>query len=97
MESPFGRTTTNVGSSYLGAWTEHTGNTTASKVTIKLEKTTRFDATNWLFIGEIEVWGTPLVVEETAQETETDVVSASNSQGINFPLPLRALIYKQVA
>jgi len=87
MESPFGRTPTNPGSSYRGAWTEQTGSIAASKVTIKLEKTRRSDATNWLFIGEIEVWGTPLVVEETVRETETNVVSASNSQGINSPLP----------
>lgn len=58
MESPFGRTTTNPGSPYRGTWTEQTGNITTSKVTIKLEKTRRSHATDWLFIGEIEVLGT---------------------------------------
>lgn len=60
MESPFGRTPTNPGSPHRGAWAEQTGSITASKVTIKLEKTRRSYATNWLFIGEIEVWGTPI-------------------------------------
>jgi len=62
MESPFGRTPTNPGTSYRGTWTEQTGSITASKVTIKLEKTRRSYATNWLFIGEIEVLGTPVEV-----------------------------------
>lgn len=55
MESLFERTPTNSGSPHRGAWTEQTGSMTASKVTIKLEKTRRSNATDWLFIGEIEV------------------------------------------
>jgi len=60
MESPFGRTPTNPGSPYRGTWTEQTGSITTSKVAIKLEKTRRSWATDWLFIGEIEVWGTSI-------------------------------------
>lgn len=60
MESPFGKTPTNPGSPYQGTWTEQTGSITTSKVTIKLEKTRRSWATDWLFIGEIEVWGTSI-------------------------------------
>jgi len=60
MESLFGKTPTNPGSPYRGTWTEQTGSITTSKVTIKLEKTRRSWATDWLFIGEIEVWGTSI-------------------------------------
>lgn len=60
MESPFGRTPTNPGSLYRGTWTEQTGSITTSKITIKLGKTRRSWATDWLFIGEIEVWGTSI-------------------------------------
>jgi len=60
MISPFGRTTTNPGSGYSGKWTEHTGNLTASTVTITFQKTRTEWARDWLFIGEIEVIGTPV-------------------------------------
>lgn len=58
MTTPFGTTATNPGSSYSGAWTEHAGNATLSSVTITLKKTRTTYYTDWLFIGEIEVYGT---------------------------------------
>ena len=64
MESPFGRTTTNPGTPYSGAWTEQAGDITASSVTIKFEKTRTAWERDWLFIGEIEVWGTPVETPE---------------------------------
>lgn len=58
MESPFGRIPTNPGSSYQGTWTEQTGSITASIVTVRFEKSPKRGS--WLFIGEIEIWGTPV-------------------------------------
>jgi len=59
MTTPFGATSTNPGTPYTGAWTEQTGSATLSSVTIVLEKTRTSWPTDWLFIGEIEVYGTP--------------------------------------
>ena len=64
MESPFGTVPTQPGSNNLGAWTEQTGNVTASEVTITFKKTRISNATDWLFIGEIEIYGNP-VTEKT--------------------------------
>jgi hypothetical protein len=60
MTTAFGSSSTNPGGSYVGSWTEHTGAITMSKVTIVLEKTRTSWATDWLTIGEIEVYGTPV-------------------------------------
>ncbi|NIM13263.1 MAG: hypothetical protein GTO45_14215 [Candidatus Aminicenantes bacterium] len=60
MESPFARTSTNPGTSYSGAWTEHTGDINASSVVIKFEKTRTMWKEDWLFIGEIEIFGSPI-------------------------------------
>jgi murein DD-endopeptidase MepM/ murein hydrolase activator NlpD len=60
MRSPFGETRTNAGSPHQGAWTEQTGDATLSKVEIVFTKTRRSYETDWLFIGEIEVYGTPV-------------------------------------
>jgi hypothetical protein len=57
MISPFGTTPTVPGGSYSGAWTEQTGKITASTVTITLTKTRTAYAEDWLFIGEIEIFG----------------------------------------
>ncbi|RJS84068.1 hypothetical protein CW713_03185 [Methanophagales archaeon] len=73
MESPFGRTPTNLGTPYSGAWTEQTGDITASNVTIKFEKTRTVWERDWLFIGEIEVWGTPVETSEFEFIHLTDV------------------------
>ena len=70
MVTPFGERTITPGTSYTdsktgaGVWTEITGNIirgsiTASEVTIRLEKTRTSTTTDWLFIGEIEVYGIP--------------------------------------
>jgi hypothetical protein len=59
MRTPFGTTPTNPGTPGNGAWTEQTGSATLSSVTIVLEKTRVSYETDWLFIGEIEVYGTP--------------------------------------
>ena len=59
MTTPLGTTTTNPGTPQQGAWTEHTGSATLSRVTIVLEKTRISYETDWLFIGEIEVYGIP--------------------------------------
>jgi hypothetical protein len=59
MTTPFSSTPTNPGTPGRGAWTEHTGSATLSSVTIVLEKTRVSFETDWLFIGEIEVYGVP--------------------------------------
>jgi hypothetical protein len=59
MTTPFGSTPTNPGTPGHGAWTEHSGSATLSSVTIVLEKTRVSYETDWLFIGEIEVYGIP--------------------------------------
>ena len=65
MVTPFGESPVTPGTSYTGsttgagAWTEITGNITASEVTITLEKTRTSTITDWLFIGEIEIYGIP--------------------------------------
>jgi len=57
MITPFGSTGTTPGSSYSGAWTEHSGDASMSSVTVVLEKTRVSYETDWLFVGEIEVYG----------------------------------------
>jgi hypothetical protein len=59
MTTPLGSTPTNPGTPAHGAWTEQTGSATLSSVTIVLEKTRVSYETDWLFIGEIEVYGLP--------------------------------------
>lgn len=59
MTTPFGTTPTNPGRPGTWVWSEHTGNATVSSITIVLEKTRVSYATDWLFIGEIEVYGVP--------------------------------------
>lgn len=59
MISPFGQTATNKGSFNRGAWTEQSGELTASDVTVTFKKTRRSETTDWIFIGEIEVIGVP--------------------------------------
>ena len=56
MTTPFGTTSTNPGTSYAGVWTVHAGRTSLSSVTVILEKTRTSWPTDWLFIGEIEVY-----------------------------------------
>ena len=64
--TPLGENTITPGTSYTssttgaGAWTEITGNIRASEVTIRLEKTRTSTTTDWLFIGEIEIYGIPV-------------------------------------
>jgi hypothetical protein len=62
MITPFSDTATNPGTSDtdLGAWTEHTGDVAASTITVTLKKTKTSVVTDWLFIGEIEVYGAPV-------------------------------------
>jgi formylglycine-generating enzyme required for sulfatase activity len=58
MTSPFGTIKTIPGTPWKGAWTEQTGSTIrASKITVKFRKTRTQYANDWLFIGEIEVFG----------------------------------------
>jgi hypothetical protein len=63
--TPFGEAAVIPGNSYTsaaegdGAWTELSGNIVASEVIITLEKTRTSTVTDWLFIGEIEVYGIP--------------------------------------
>lgn len=94
MESPFGRTPTNPGSSYRGAWTEQTGNITTSEVTIKLEKTRRSYATDWLFVGEIEVLGTP--VEEEIETEEPEVLTPKPAGQITEPSGPQDLVKQRI-
>lgn len=60
LTTPFGSSATNPGGSFQGAWTEHTGNAVLSEVTITLQKTRTTFFTDWLFIGEIEIYGEPV-------------------------------------
>jgi hypothetical protein len=65
MVTSLGESTITPGTSYTGsttgagAWTEITGNRVASEVTIRLQKTRTSTTTDWLFIGEIEIYGIP--------------------------------------
>ena len=59
MTTPLGTTGTNPGTPYTGTWTEQIGSATLSSVTIVLEKTRTSWPTDWLFVGEVEVYGTP--------------------------------------
>lgn len=69
MISPFGRTGTYQGANRTGRWTEQTGNITASRVTVTFQKTRTEWARDWLFIGEIEVIGSPAGGNGTADRT----------------------------
>ncbi len=64
ITTPFGTFTPNPGGSYSGTWTDQSGNATLSSVDITLRKTRTNFYTDWLFIGEIEVYadteGTPI-------------------------------------
>ena len=63
--TPLGEAVVTPGISYtsptagVGEWTEITGNIIASEVMITLEKTRTSNTTDWLFIGEIEIYGIP--------------------------------------
>jgi len=57
MESPFGSIPTRSGTRYKGIWTEQTGDLVVSSVTITFKKTRTIFETDWLFIGEIEIYG----------------------------------------
>jgi hypothetical protein len=76
--TPMGSTPTNPGSASQGAWTEHNGSLTASQVEIVLQKTRTSYETDWLFIGEIEVYGVPFnplhVLGVTPSPDAVDVV-----------------------
>ena len=69
MVTPLGESIITLGTSYTssttgtGVWTEITGNITASEVTIRLEKTRTSTTTDWLFIGEIEIYGVPATTQ----------------------------------
>lgn len=56
VTTPLGTFTPIPGGSYVGAWTDQTGNATQSSVDITLKKTRINFYTDWLFIGEIEVY-----------------------------------------
>jgi len=56
VTTPFGTFTPNPGGSYSGAWTDQTGSETLSSVDITLRKTRTDFYSDWLFIGEIEVY-----------------------------------------
>lgn len=60
MTSPFGRSGTNPGSNRMGVWTEHAGSLRTSKLAITFQKTRKKYEEDWLFIGEIEIIGTPV-------------------------------------
>ncbi len=57
MITPFGSTSTIHGSEWHGAWTDQFGSATLSKVTITFKKTKTDWDRDWLFIGEIEIYG----------------------------------------
>ena len=56
MDTPFGVVPPIPGSSN---WTERTGHVTASRVTLTFKKTRTAWERDWLFIGEIEIYGVP--------------------------------------
>lgn len=59
MITPFASSRTNNGSPNAGSWTEHSGFLTTSSVTIVFKKTRVSNETDWLFIGEVEIYGVP--------------------------------------
>ncbi len=63
MVTTFGSTTTQAGGSYNGAWTDQIGDITDSIVTIIFYKTRTSYYTDWLFIGEIEIYGTSAIIK----------------------------------
>ena len=60
MGTVFGTIGTNAGTPGHGAWTEQTGDATTDKVDIIFTKTRTSWATDWLFICEVEIYGTPV-------------------------------------
>jgi murein DD-endopeptidase MepM/ murein hydrolase activator NlpD len=87
MTTPFGTSSTNPGAPHQGAWSEQTGNATLSSVDIVLEKTRVSFETDWLFIGEIEIYGEasgsyrpafdlPISYPNRGARSETDFVAA---------------------
>jgi hypothetical protein len=58
MITPFGEVRTNPGQSYAGAWTEHTGHLKASSVSVTFTKTRLSYPTDFLCIGEVEIYAT---------------------------------------
>jgi hypothetical protein len=87
MISPFGSTTTNPGDTYSGVWTEQTGNITTSDITVILQKTRQTFYQDWLFIGEIEVLGTPTSITPYEYTTfEGDTISLYPYEGVDTAL-----------
>lgn len=60
METSFGITSTNPGENYRGAWSEQRGNIITNRIIISFTKTRISYETDWLFIGEIEIYGIPI-------------------------------------
>lgn len=86
MTTALGTTSIEPGSEGSGAWTNQYGNTTTSSLTITLTKTNSGTDQDWLFIGEIQVWGVPaglpdsvlLDVTFASQFCSTSFVISSN-------------------
>jgi hypothetical protein len=57
MISPFGKTQTSPGGEYRGAWTAQSGDIVRSSVDVEFVKIKSSWERDWLFIGEIEVYG----------------------------------------
>ena len=89
METPFGSISTKSGSNYLGAWTEQSGNIILSEITVTLKKTRLSFASDWLFIGEIEVYG---ISVSKYKASEINVDSSLNSIALSTKV---ALNYQQ--
>ncbi len=59
MTTPFGTTSVTASAPSTGAWTTHYGSATGvTSVTVTLTKTNSRPNHDWLFVGEIEVYGT---------------------------------------
>lgn len=85
MISPLGNSSTKPGTSYNGAWTEHIGEFTDSVITIRLEKTRIQWNQDWLFIGEIEVYGSAYTnILQITNPKSNEVLNAGTNQFITW-------------
>ncbi|MHB8751628.1 MAG: hypothetical protein ACYDBJ_20865, partial [Aggregatilineales bacterium] len=101
MTSPFGTTATIPGGSYRGSWTEQIGDIVANDITIVFSKTRTSYATDWMFIGEVEIYGIPVTTAALPTSPETPKVSivtfvpsittTSLSTMTNTPSPTHAI------
>ncbi|MFA5359154.1 MAG: hypothetical protein WC310_05070 [Patescibacteria group bacterium] len=83
MTTPFGTTGTLAGTPHHGAWTSHTGETVTNHVAIILTKTRLDWKTDWLSIGEIQIWAKPQPVGDDDSMSDDDTGDDDNNNDDN--------------